>query len=172
MTTTYAGADSFPANITEPTDGDVRNAASVKTPLDGLADRTKWLVNRSAPTILQFGFISLSGGASGGYVCPGYGTGLPLTERSIPMPCAGKLKNLRLWTANPATGYQYLVNVYKNGVSTTLAATLYAGGASAYDISHEVTFVAGDRIGVVITFGAGSTHVADLGIAIEVDNNP
>jgi hypothetical protein len=40
MSSTYAGASTFPANITIPDDGDPLNASSVNVPLEGLADRT------------------------------------------------------------------------------------------------------------------------------------
>lgn len=47
MSTTYGGANTYPANITLPSDGDVKNAASVNVPLEGLADRTAYLYARS-----------------------------------------------------------------------------------------------------------------------------
>lgn len=44
MSSTYAGnAASYPANITIPSDGDARDAASVNVALEGLADRTAHL---------------------------------------------------------------------------------------------------------------------------------
>lgn len=43
MSTTYAGTDTFPTNVTLPADGDPRTASSVNTPMQGLADRTTWL---------------------------------------------------------------------------------------------------------------------------------
>lgn len=44
MSTTYDGdATNYPTSLTLPSGGDARNAASVNTPLEGLADRTAWL---------------------------------------------------------------------------------------------------------------------------------
>jgi hypothetical protein len=43
MSTLYGGANSFPVNITIPSDGDTKDAASVNVSLEGLADRTKYL---------------------------------------------------------------------------------------------------------------------------------
>jgi hypothetical protein len=43
MPTTYSGADSFPASVTIPSDGDLRNASSVNPAFEGLADRTHFL---------------------------------------------------------------------------------------------------------------------------------
>lgn len=48
MSVTYAGADSFPSNITIPSDGDDDTAAAVDVALEGLADRTAWIKNRLA----------------------------------------------------------------------------------------------------------------------------
>jgi len=43
MPTPYAGANSFPADITIPSDGDAKPAASVNAAVEGLADRTQYL---------------------------------------------------------------------------------------------------------------------------------
>ena len=43
MPTPYAGANSFPADITIPSDGDAKPAASVNAAIEGLADRTAYL---------------------------------------------------------------------------------------------------------------------------------
>jgi hypothetical protein len=47
MSSTYAGNNVFPANITEPSDGEPPVVASVNVPLEGLADRTIWLKTRT-----------------------------------------------------------------------------------------------------------------------------
>jgi len=39
--------DSFPTAITIPSDGDLRNALSVNAAFEGLADRTKWILDRT-----------------------------------------------------------------------------------------------------------------------------
>ncbi len=46
MSSQYPGADSFPADVTIPDDGDLINASSFDTPYEQLADRTVWLKNR------------------------------------------------------------------------------------------------------------------------------
>lgn len=47
MSTTYAGDETnFPASITIPSDGDTKPAASVNVALEGLADRTAYLLDR------------------------------------------------------------------------------------------------------------------------------
>jgi hypothetical protein len=43
MPGSYAGSPTYHANITPPSDGDPRTAASVRTPLQQLADRATWL---------------------------------------------------------------------------------------------------------------------------------
>ena len=43
MSTTYGGTATYPALITLPSDGDTRDAASVNTGLEALADRTEYL---------------------------------------------------------------------------------------------------------------------------------
>lgn len=46
VSSTYAGNDFFPDEITEPSDGNTKPAASVDVAIEGLADRTMWLRNR------------------------------------------------------------------------------------------------------------------------------
>ncbi len=46
MSSTYAGADTFGATITIPDDGDPANASTFNVPYEGLADRTRYLLNR------------------------------------------------------------------------------------------------------------------------------
>jgi hypothetical protein len=43
MSHTYAGTNTYPANVTLPDDGDARTASSVNAALEGLADRTTYL---------------------------------------------------------------------------------------------------------------------------------
>jgi hypothetical protein len=52
MSSTYAGANSYPTSVTIPSDGDVKGAASVNVALESLADRTRYLrgfVDGSSP---------------------------------------------------------------------------------------------------------------------------
>lgn len=51
MSSTYAGASSFPTNITIPDDGDPRTAASVNVAFEGLADRTVWAKRQSVTRV-------------------------------------------------------------------------------------------------------------------------
>jgi hypothetical protein len=47
MSSTYAGANAFPASFTIPDDGDAENASTVNVPLEALADRTVYLQQHS-----------------------------------------------------------------------------------------------------------------------------
>lgn len=53
MSSTYSGVDTFPATVTLPDDGDAADAASVDAPMEGLADRTIFLLNQRRRPVLQ-----------------------------------------------------------------------------------------------------------------------
>jgi hypothetical protein len=55
MSTAYAGGATYPATVLVPDDGDPPSAASVGSALEGLADRTAWLVGKQAFRATSFG---------------------------------------------------------------------------------------------------------------------
>lgn len=76
-------------------------------------------------------------------------------EAANPMPAAGTLSNfvVRLDTAPgaAASGKSWTLTVEKNGADTALTCTISETGQTGADLSHSVSYVAGDRISVKAT---------------------
>jgi len=106
------------------------------------------------------------------YTSPYYGDAAPTTtEYKIKMVRAGLLRYLYV-TATTAPSTQGVnFTVRKNGVDTSITCLMAAAGNSASDISHTVTFAAGDEIslkqqGVTGITGAAAGIMASLGYTL------
>lgn len=64
----------------------------------------------------------------------------------------GTIKNLYIQVATaPASGKDYEIVIVKNGVASAIAADVTSGNTTAHDITHAITFAAGDLISVEMT---------------------
>ncbi len=65
------------------------------------------------------------------------------------MPTSGTLDRFYAeLQALPATGRSYTFTVYKNGAPTSMAVTISDSGVRASDLTHSISFVAGDTISI------------------------
>lgn len=62
------------------------------------------------------------------------------------MPCDGTLELLGIWSGNPGVGNTITLTARVNGADSALTAQITNGNSSAYDSTHQVSVVAGDRI--------------------------
>jgi len=109
-----------------------------------------------ALTVTTDKFNCLYGGASA--------WGTAATTQNV-MPVAGTLKNfyVKIDTTNPS-GKTFAI--YKNGVDTAITLTIPNGSTTGNDLSHTVSFVAGDTISVHATGGDGVTSTGIVRWAI------
>jgi hypothetical protein len=56
MSSDYAGAETFPASIPIPDDGDPRDASSMGVPLEGVMDAARYLKNRGIIAVASFSY--------------------------------------------------------------------------------------------------------------------
>lgn len=94
----------------------------------------------------------------------------------IPMPFAGTLKNMRIVARAGTTGggipATQDVTIHKNGSATAVTASFGISSAtSGSDLTHTVTFLAGDTIGcqsVIASDGSGHA-LLDYVVSVEID---
>lgn len=88
---------------------------------------------------------------------------------AVPLPIACTIRNLYVRLANTITSGNYEITLMKNGVATSLKATVTGGAGgvqSANDTSNSVTFAAGDTASLRIVNNAAS---AARGVAAGVE---
>ena len=73
----------------------------------------------------------------------------PAAVVGLPMPSAGTLKNLTV-ASNSAASYQVTVQVYVNGVASSIGCTFVAGAGCA-DNANTAAVNAGDRVAVQLS---------------------
>jgi hypothetical protein len=109
--------------------------------------------------------------ASTTYFHPPFGNDFNLvtteTIRQVKVPCAGVLRNLFVNTNSNGRSTDTVVTVRKNGVDTTLTATI-AGGALGFteDTAHQVSVAADDLI--VLGWATG-TGAGDIGSSVGLE---
>lgn len=113
-------------------------------------------VQQLLASVLVFGTGAAQAGATV-FAAPGSGDGSTSVELQVPVTRAGVLRNLyvKCQTA-PGSGHTDVITVRKNGVNTTLTATVADAATTANDTSHTVSVVAGDLISVQIAQGSSS----------------
>lgn len=78
-----------------------------------------------------------------------------------PLPHAITLDRLRVKVATaPGTGKNLVFTILKNGVATALTCTISGAATTAQDLSHTVSFAAGDTITMQCTLDTGGTPSA------------
>lgn len=138
-------------------------------------------VNNSTPststsTIEYSGYQGISGAsneskypfASGGHDNITW-TAAENSETFKTMPRSGILRNLYA-KANPAlaAAEPITLTVRKNGVDTTIVATIAGGAANGSDTTHTVTFVPGDEISIRYDRVSTATIVNWFHMSLEV----
>lgn len=118
-----------------------------------------------APGTLVFGMATGPGTTGNMYAWPGFSSTVGAsTEISVPMPMAGKLIGFQaVCTAAPAA--DMVISIRKNG-SQVYFATMLSGALTATSASTS-TFVAGDRIGVMMNLAGTATAATNVRIAIQ-----
>ena len=118
-------------------------SAADKTKLDLSGDPYVWSATTNQPGTTLF-------------AVPGLGPAQS-SEVQIPIPRAGTLKAL-FASASTAPGLTHTdtITVRKNGVDTSIVASLVGAVTAGNDISHTVSVVAGDLLSVKIVQGASS----------------
>lgn len=105
------------------------------------------------------------------YLGPGIG-GQGTTESQMQTPCgiAGTLKNMYLTThVAPGAGQSVVATLRKNGVATSITATISGGSATtASDTTNTVSVARGDLLSFSAVTSAGMTALT-LQIGIELD---
>ncbi len=123
MSTTYGGTNTYPALITLPSDGDTRDAASVNTGLEALADRTEYLraqfpgladsmfqiVPLNAPCVglESAGWTSDGALGSHGWIQADTATAHRIGW-TLPTPSAGKLYAVSVWFDGNGSGISHV----------------------------------------------------------------
>jgi hypothetical protein len=86
-----------------------------------------------------------------------------------PMPFAGKLSNMFMFSLHGTTGCQQTYTIQKNGLLTPLTITVGAGINLGHDTVHSVSFAQGDLITCALTVTAGgSVSAANISVTVEV----
>lgn len=164
MSHTYGGLDLFPALLTMPDDGDAADAASVNVSLEGLADRTVFLLGRDATTTIftapgnftAVGTKALLIGCGGG----GGGGGGSTSSASASQVYAGgsggggALLGIRMVTTVPTT--VYAVGIGAGGAGGATNVNGLPGGDTTFG-ALATFFGAG--------FGCGTIQFGFLGTA-------
>lgn len=90
--------------------------------------------------------------------------GTAITTQNV-MPCAGTFQNfyIKAATGNPS-GKTF--KIYKNGLDTAISIVLGANATTGNDITHTVSFVAGDTVSVHATGGDGTTNMGIISWAL------
>jgi hypothetical protein len=153
MSSTYAGANTFPATITVLDDGDAANAASVAPALEGLADRTAYLQTRTGSRR-----VVAAGGVSGQAADTGYtGTSYTFVSNSS--------VNLGTLAAGDIVIGTFTAEVSGNGDVVAMRAAVF-DGASYQRASREFVVNNGDSdtstfsiYYAVVTGGTGSIRL-------------
>jgi hypothetical protein len=113
--------------VSVPEGGDVRSAASVKTPFQQLANRSRYLLERLDAIVFGY-FMATNAGNGAGDLVPITGTpissdGFIVTADEIQVPLAGVyLVALTVELVEPGGGLVRSVSVDKGGVDTGIAA--------------------------------------------------
>ncbi|MDQ2783209.1 MAG: hypothetical protein M3Y26_11855, partial [Actinomycetota bacterium] len=141
MGSAYAGANSFPASVLCPDDGDPENASSVNVPMQGLADRTAWLraslseridtltaasgtwTCPDGVTSIELQCVAAGGGGAGG--CASLTSGSGTVGAFGGGGGGGGRKSITRRVVVPGTVYPYV-----NGAPGTAGAGAASGGAS------------------------------------------
>lgn len=116
----YDGTDDYPTTLTLPAGSDLKNVSTVDVPLEGLANRTTWLLRRTYGAENNAYFIPLMGDQVSGSGYPpefrlsavtSVGYGWVQTDNSapgelrfpIPLPGKGNITHIRAWVASQNT---------------------------------------------------------------------
>lgn len=127
----------------------MRDSIGVFNPRDGTV--------AGIPAAMFWGNGSVSTTTTTRYMVPGYEATLARTTTiGIPVTSGGTIKSLYVRHNIPAgNGNVIVYTVLKNGVATTLTASLASTGTSASDLVNSFTVVTGDVLSLQVTKAAG-----------------
>lgn len=120
------------------------------------------------PAVLLFGGSATRADTTAAYLWPGFSNDtIGTTEIGISAPATGQLRKLYVRATTGPTGGTMICTVRKNGVDTSLVATLAADGTTAATTNIGVNVAAGDRISVKAQGGTGiSVAAANLTVTL------
>lgn len=151
--------------------GSLHSEAGVAAGFMSAADKTK-LDGLDAPkSMLLWGSGSIAATTTTRYLHPGYEeSAAPTYVIQFRIPMAGTLKNLYVrHTAGAGNGLNVVYTVRKNGVATTLVATLASTANDGNDLTHTVAVAQGDLLDIEVTKAASiSSTPTDIIATLEV----
>lgn len=110
----------------------------------------------SLACVLNFG-QGAANAATTTFLAPGSGAGSTTVEYQIPVPHAGTIRNMYIKAQTaPGSGKTDVFTVRKNGVNTTLTASVVTTATTANDTTHSFTVAAGDLVSVQNVAPSGS----------------
>lgn len=126
------------------------------------------LASNSAPTVVTFGYTSSAADTTTRYSAPGGPSAAAGTvEFAMRMPFACKVSNMYIYAVTaPAANCVYVAR--KNGVDTSITATMANAGTTAGDAVNTATFAVGDRLSVKHTMASNTTCAANATITFEL----
>lgn len=100
------------------------------------------------------------------------GSATAATNNPQTMPTDGTFRNLYVNMSGTITTGSYAVTLYKNGVATSITASLTTSGVQASDTTHSVSFVAGDSFYYEVVPSAGTAPSTARGISFGLEFVP
>lgn len=108
------------------------------------------------------------GNAATSYLGPGDETDDTTNNHGVPLPFAGTLKNLYVYTSD-TNGLTIVVTALKNDSSAGIQATIAANGTSANDTVNTSSFSAGDRLSFsIVNNRTTGTQRVNIGIQYDI----
>jgi hypothetical protein len=146
--------------------------AEQKTPYTWDEATQTWISALSSDGAAQllWGADSVGSSTTDRYLFPGYSDSLAQVDAlQIRVARAGTIRYLRVRHNTPGTGANTCVyTVRKNGVATTLTATLAANASDASDLVNSFTVAAGDLLDVIVTKAAAlGASPRDITLTVE-----